>query len=489
MKKIKLNELLNVIKRYKIINKKNIVIDGITDSSTEIKKDYLFVCIKGFSFDGHDFINDAIKRGAVAVLAAKKVQVPEGIVLIVVDNTKEMFYKIIDYCYSSDKKGMRIFGITGTKGKTTVSYMIGAIINKAMKKSVSIIGTVAYKIGSKILDSKNTTPSNLMIHKLLHVSAVRGIKNMVMEVSSHALDQDRVRNIFFDIVIVTNVTRDHFDYHGNYRNYLRAKLKIVDHLKNGGTLVVNADDKSARYFIEKAKSKKAKILTYSMDKKSDIKVVSSEINIKKMTAQIMIKNKIYDIKSKLIGEHNLHNIMASIGATMGLSRVDKIINVLNKFKGVKGRMQVIYNRGFTVIVDYAHNADSLRETLITLNKIKTGRIIVVFGAGGNRDKGKRPVMGAIAERFADVVYVTSDNPRFENPKSIINDILSGMKGNIKIYAIENRKKAIYRAINIADKNDIVLLAGKGHEAYQEIKGKKYPFEDGKIALQAIKELK
>ncbi len=490
MKKIKLNKILKIIKKYQIFNKnKDVFINGIADSSAEVKTGYLFVCIKGFSYDGHDFANDAIRKGAAAVLSLKKITVPKDVPLIIVDDTKKTFYKIIDYCYSGSKKNMKIFGITGTKGKTTVSYMIADIIKKVLKKEVSVIGTIAYKIGNRIYDSKNTTPSNLVIHKFLYESAVKGIKNVVMEVSSHALDQDRIKNIYLDVAIITNVTRDHFDYHGNYKNYLKAKLKIIDYLKPGGILVVNIDDKSSKYFIEKAKNKGAKIITYSINKESDIKVIKSGIDIKKMEAQIKVLNKIYNIKSKLIGEHNLHNIMASIGATIVFAETEKIIDILNKFKGVKGRMEVIYNRNFTVIVDYAHNADSLKETLITLNKIKTGRIILVFGAGGNRDKGKRPVMGSIAERFADIVVVTSDNPRFENPGSIINDILSGMKGTIKTYVIENRKKAIYKAINLADKNDIVLLAGKGHEVYQEIKGKKYPFEDGKIALQAIKDLK
>lgn len=490
MKKIKLYEMLNLIKKYKIINRnKNIVINGITDSSEEVKIGYLFACIKGLSYDGHDFINVAIKKGATVILASKNIKVPESVSAVIVKDTKKTFYKITDYYYFDSKKNMKIFGITGTKGKTTVSYMIGDIIKNVTKKDISIIGTIAYKIGKKIYDSRNTTPSNLLIHKLIQSSLIKGIKNIIMEVSSHALDQDRVRNILFDVVIITNVTRDHFDYHGNYRNYLKAKLKIVNYLKKGGVLVVNIDDKSSKYFINKAKNKKAKIITYSMNKKSDIRVVDSEINIKKMHAQIMINNKIYHIKSKLIGEHNLHNIMASIGATSDFIKIDKIINTLNKFSGVKGRMEVVYNKNFTVVVDYAHNADSLKETLITLNKIKTGNIIVVFGAGGNRDKGKRPVMGAVAERFADVAIITSDNPRMENPMNIINDILSGMKGNIKIYVIENRKKAIYKAIKMADDNDIVLLAGKGHETYQDIKGKKYPFEDGKIALQAIKDLK
>ncbi|MBP7792173.1 MAG: UDP-N-acetylmuramoyl-L-alanyl-D-glutamate--2,6-diaminopimelate ligase [Candidatus Goldbacteria bacterium] len=490
MKKIKLKEILEIIGKYKIINKnEDVRIKDVTDSSAEVKPGCLFVCIKGFSRDGHDFVNDAIKRGAAAILSSKEMQVPVKIPLIIVRDTKETLYRIIDYFYSESKRNVKIFGITGTKGKTTVSYMIGEIIKKAMGEDVSIIGTIAYKIGNKIYDSGNTTPSNLIIHRLIHETVEKKIKNVVMEVSSHALDQDRIKNVFFDVVVITNVTRDHFDYHGNYENYLNAKLKIVDHLKKGGVLVVNVDDESSGRFIKKAKNRKAKIITYGMDKKADIKVINSKISIKNMRARIMIKNRIYEINSNLIGEHNLHNIMASIGAVMDSIKVKKIIRALTEFKGVKGRMEVVYNKDFTVIVDYAHNTDSLKETLITLNKIKTGRIIVVFGAGGNRDKGKRPEMGAVAERFADVIFVTSDNPRFENPKNIINDVLSGMKGNVKVYAVENRKKAIYKAIKMADKNDIVLLAGKGHETYQEINGVKYPFRDDKTALQAIKDLK
>lgn len=489
MKTIRLNKILDIIKKYKIINYKNILINGIAESSNDVQKGYIFVCIKGSSYDGHNFVNEAIKKGAVAILALKEVKVPEYVPLIIVKDTKEMLFKITDCYYSDVKKNIKIYGITGTKGKTTVSYMIGDIIKSGMKKDVAVIGTIAYKIGNKIYASKNTTPSNLVIHKLIAESARKNIKNIIMEVSSHALDQERVKNINFDVAIITNVTRDHFDYHGNYKNYLRAKLKIIDNLKKGGILVVNIDDKSSQYFIDKAKTKKAKIVTYSINKDSDIRIVKSDINVKRMDAQIKIKNKIYNIKSKLIGEHNLHNIMASIGATYNFINIKNIINVLNKFKGVKGRMEVVYNKDFTVIVDYAHNADSLKETLMTLNKIKTGKIITLFGAGGNRDKGKRPVMGAVAERFSDVLIVTSDNPRFEEPMDIIKDILSGIKGNVKIFAIKNRRQAIYKAIKIADKKDIVLLAGKGHEVYQEIKGNKYPFEDGKIALQAIKELK
>jgi len=489
MKTIKLNNILNVIKKYKIINYKNILINGIAESSNDVQKGNIFICIKGSSYDGHNFINEAIKKGAAAVIALKEVKVPGNIPLIIVKDTKETLFKITDYYYSDVKKNIKIYGITGTKGKTTVSYMIGDIIKKGIKKDVTIIGTIAYKIGNKIYESKNTTPSNLTIHKLIAESARKNIKNIIMEVSSHALDQERIKNINFDVAIITNVTRDHFDYHHDYKNYLKAKLKIVNNLKKGGTLVVNIDDKSSQYFIEKAKSKKAKIVTYSINKDSDIKIFKSDINIKRMLAQIKIKNKIYNIKSKLIGEHNLHNIMASIGASYNFINMKKIINVLNKFKGVKGRMEVIYNKDFLVIVDYAHNADSLKETLITLNKIKKGKIITLFGAGGNRDKGKRPIMGAVAERFSDVLIVTSDNPRFEEPMEIIKDILIGTKGNVKIFAIKNRRQAIYKAIKIAEKKDIVLLAGKGHEVYQEIKGKKYPFEDGKIALRAIKELK
>jgi UDP-N-acetylmuramyl-tripeptide synthetase len=365
--------------------------------------------------------------------------------------------------------------------------MLAAALEKADGKPVSIIGTVAYKIGKKVYESKNTTPSNLVLHKLIEESVNKGARRVIMEVSSHALDQGRIKNIMFDTAVVTNVTRDHFDYHKTFANYLAAKLKITDNLKRGGRLVVNLDDKSAGKFIKKAKGRK--IITYSINKAAAVKTEDYTVSIKGMEINLSVCGRPMHLKSGLVGEHNIHTLMAAAGAALGRAGLKDIKEALSGFKGVKGRMQAVYNRDFTVIVDFAHTAGSLEETLKALGRVKKGRIITVFGAGGNRDKGKRPMMGAAAEALSDIVIVTSDNPRFEEPAAIIRDILAGMKGRVKTYVEVKREKAVKKAVRLAQKNDIILLAGKGHETYQSIKGRNYPYDDEHAALRAIEELK
>jgi UDP-N-acetylmuramoyl-L-alanyl-D-glutamate--2,6-diaminopimelate ligase len=283
------------------------------------------------------------------------------------------------------------------------------------------------------------------------------------------------------------VTRDHFDYHKNFANYLAAKLKIMDSLKRGGRLVVNLDDASAGKFIKKAKGRE--IITYSIKKAAEIRTVRYTAGIRGMEIQLSACGKPLCIKSGLVGEHNIHNLMAAAGAALGEAGLKDIEAALSKFRGVKGRMQAVYNREFTVIVDFAHTAGSLEETLKALAAVKKGRIITVFGAGGNRDKGKRPMMGAAAEALSDIVILTSDNPRFEEPAQIIREILAGMKGRVKTYVEVKREKAVKKAVSLAQKNDIILLAGKGHETYQSIKGRNYPYDDEHAALRAIKEQK
>jgi UDP-N-acetylmuramoyl-L-alanyl-D-glutamate--2,6-diaminopimelate ligase len=346
---------------------------------------------------------------------------------------------------------------------------------------------VAYKIGKKIYESKNTTPSNLVLHKLIAEAAEKGIRDVVMEISSHALDQERAKNIGLDTAVVTNVTRDHFDYHKTFENYLKAKLKIVNALKPGGTLVVNLDDKNAGVFIKRAG--KRKVITCSISKKADIRALKYYFDVKGMDLQLDVMGSALKLETNLVGEHNAHNIMTAIGAACKTVSLKNIKKAMEGFRGVKGRMQAVYNREFTVIVDFAHTAGSLEETLKALNKVKKARVITVFGAGGNRDKGKRPMMGEVAERLSDVVIVTSDNPRFEKPVEIIKDVLAGFKGRVKTYVEEKRQKAVRLAIKIARRGDIVLLAGKGHETYQDIGGVKYPYDDEHEALRAIKEMR
>jgi UDP-N-acetylmuramoyl-L-alanyl-D-glutamate--2,6-diaminopimelate ligase len=488
MKAAKLKDVLKSAGSFKILQgSEDVLIKSIEETSSDVKPGALFVCVKGISADGHDFAQDAVNRGAAALLVDRITGIKGEAAVIYVKDTKAALYKITEACYGAAKKKAVITGVTGTKGKTTVTYMIAAVLQAALKKPVSVIGTVAYKIGNKVYESKNTTPSNLVLHKLIEESVNKGAKYIVMEVSSHALDQARIKNIMLDTAVVTNVTRDHFDYHKTFENYLAAKLKIADNLKSNGVMVVNLDDKSAGKFIKRAKGRR--LITYSMNKAASVKTVDYTVSIKGMEINLIVRKKPVHLKSGLVGEHNIHNLMAAAGAALGAAGLKDVKSALSKFKGVKGRMQAVYNGDFTVIVDFAHTAGSLEETLKALGKVKKGRIITVFGAGGNRDKGKRPMMGAVAEALSDIVVVTSDNPRFEKPMEIIKDVLAGMKGQVKTYVEEKREKAVKKAIRLARHGDIVLLAGKGHETYQDINGKKLLYDDEHAALRAIEGLK
>ncbi len=488
MRRIKIKELLLRAGTYRVISGTDeTAVNGIEESSGEVKPGRVFVCVKGLSADGHDFAPAAAGRGAAVIIADRPIKVKGKAAIIYVKDSRDTLFKITHAFYAAVKKKVKVTGVTGTKGKTTVTYMIAAMLEAEFKKPVAVIGTVAYRIGKKIYKSNNTTPSNLVLHKLIAEAAGRGIKNVVMEISSHALDQERAKNIGLDAAVVTNVTRDHFDYHKTFEKYLAAKLKIVKAVKRGGALVLNLDDKNAGAFIKRAGGRK--VITCSLSKKADIRTFKYYFDVRGMELQLDVMGCPLKLETKLVGEHNAHNIMTAIGAACGIVSLKNIRKALEAFRGVKGRMQAVYNRDFTVIVDFAHTAGSLEETLKALNKVKKARVITVFGAGGNRDKGKRPMMGAVAERLSDVVIVTSDNPRFEEPLEIIKDILAGISGRVLNYVEEKREKAVRLAVKIARKGDIILLAGKGHETYQDIKGKKWPYDDEHEALRAIKEIR
>ncbi|HRU40084.1 MAG TPA: UDP-N-acetylmuramoyl-L-alanyl-D-glutamate--2,6-diaminopimelate ligase, partial [Candidatus Goldiibacteriota bacterium] len=355
---------------------------------------------KGLTADGHDFIPEALSKGASAVLAERKIRTGAASLAVAAD-TRKALKKIAFFMYGKNLKKAKITGVTGTKGKTTVSYMIASVLEASGRGPVSVIGTVGYRIGKKVYEAKNTTPSNLVLLKLIDESVRKNAREIVMEISSHALDQGRVDNIPLDTAVMTNVTRDHFDYHKNFKNYLAAKLKIVSCLKKNGLLVVNLDDKNADKFIGLAKGRR--VCGYSMRRKACVKASGFEPSIKGSKLEVKARGEAIRVDSGLIGEHNAHNLMAAIAATAGKVRPGIIGRALSSFKGVKGRMQAVYNKRFTVVVDFAHTPGSLEETLKALETVKRGRIITVFGAGGNRDKGKRPLMGAAAEDKSDIV--------------------------------------------------------------------------------------
>jgi UDP-N-acetylmuramyl-tripeptide synthetase len=464
------------------------VIRNVAESSSGVKRGDVFVCVKGFSADGHDFVSQAAAKGASCLVVSRDIKrnFKGKLCVIKVADTREALFTVTEIFYAEDKKKIRIIGITGTKGKTTISYLVHAMLKEYTGKEMAVIGTVAYRIGNKVYESKNTTPSNLTIHRLIREAVNKKIKYLVIEVSSHALDQDRLRNIKLDTAVITNVTRDHFDYHKTFENYLKAKLKVIGLVRKGGTMVVNLDDPNAQDFINNAKKAGLKVITCSLAKRSDIRANKYDITTAGMKMDLTVMGKKTAVRSLLIGAHNASNILCAIGAVVQYAGMAGIKRALQDFKGVAGRMEVVYNENFTVIVDYAHTHDGLEKILESLNGIKKGRIITVFGAGGNRDRGKRPLMGEVAERLSDEVIVTSDNPRFEKPEEIINDIMSGIKNKSLVKVEPDRRLAVEYAVRNAGLDDIVLIAGKGHEQYQEIKGIKYPFDDRKEAVKIIK---
>ncbi len=492
MKPMKLAQLLAVAPGWKLLQGDiDLKVKGVAETASTLKKGEIFICVKGYAKDGHDFAKEAVKRGAVALIVERPVDAGGKTTVIRVPDSKAAMFAITDLFYADAKKKLKIIGVTGTKGKTTVTYLVEAILKEKHKKDCAVLGTIGFKIGRKIYKADNTTPSNITIHRLLAEAADKGIKYAIIESSSHALDQGRLKNISFDAAVMTNVTRDHFDYHGNFRNYLAAKLIIVkENLKKGGLLAVNADSKGAKEFIKAGQSKKAEIIRYAVKNKAEISLLKHKLDIDGMNFELMVQKRVRAFfTSILVGQHNIYNIMAAIAATSRMVDIKSAVMAIKKFTTVKGRLDKIYSNEFNVIVDFAHTPDSLEQILRTLNELKKGRIITVFGAGGERDRGKRPMMGAAVEKYADLMIVTSDNPRSEDPASIITEVMAGVKNKDKALMAVDRGEAIRMAVKAAKKDDIILLAGKGHEEYQIIGDTKFDFNDAKEALKAIKELR
>ncbi|MFP4465574.1 MAG: UDP-N-acetylmuramoyl-L-alanyl-D-glutamate--2,6-diaminopimelate ligase [Candidatus Goldiibacteriota bacterium] len=485
---MKIKDILEGI-RYKVEQGTDeAFVSGIEESSEQIKKGSAFFCIRGFKTDGHIFAAEAARKKAGAVIVEKKTAVRDkNINIIRVANTKKALLKAVEKIYADDRRKVSVIGITGTNGKTTVSYIADAMIKSKTHGENTVIGTVGYKIGNKKYPAATTTPSNLVVNKIIRRSAEKKIKNIIMEVSSHALSQGRVENIKFDAAVITNITRDHIDYHRTRNNYIRSKLKIISKIKDGGILVLNRDDSSFVPAMKEAEKKGVKVITFSFGKKADIRVLKHKSGLNGSEFILETEGKQYPFKTRLIGEHNISNIMAAAGVVCDKVNIKDMQKAVKKFEAVKGRMETIETEKCRVIVDFAHTPDSMKKVLQKLRALGSGKIITVFGAGGNRDKGKRMIMGKIAGDFSDRIIVTSDNPRDEKPENIIKDIVSGIKQKEKFKIESNRRKAIRLGVKNAGEKDIVVILGKGHETYQEIKGKRYPFDDIFEAEKAVKD--
>ena len=485
---MKLSQLLKDLEPVEISGEINKEIKGISYNSESIKEGDLFVAIAGFAKDGHDFIEEAIKNGAAAVLTQRKVKSHGRFTQIIVPQTREALARISSNFYDSPTTGLTLTGITGTNGKTTTAFLIDAVLRFAGEKT-SIITTIESYILNKKIHFDRTTPGSLELNKFSRDSIKSGADFLTMEVSSHAVDLHRIDFLDFDFFIFTNLTQDHLDYHENMQNYFNTKkrlfVKEFRGLYSGKGAVINADDIYGKQLLDLTD---LKTLSYSvLSKNTDIKAENISSSTTGIEMDVSIKDKgIIKIKSMLCGYFNVYNILASIGACVFLN-IDKdtIQKGIEMMSGVNGRFEKIKEiEDFTVIVDYAHTPDGLENILKTAGSILTSgsRIITVFGCGGDRDKTKRSIMGSIAGKESDFLIITSDNPRTEDPLSIISMIENGVKksGNKNYLKMEDRASAIEKALNTAVKNDIVIIAGKGHEDYQEFNGRRIYFSDQKI---------
>jgi UDP-N-acetylmuramoyl-L-alanyl-D-glutamate--2,6-diaminopimelate ligase len=485
---MKLNELLEKIQISNFTGDKEKNIQGISYTSKTVQKDHLFAALKGEKSDGHDYIQEALDKRAAAVLSERAV--PENFkkTWIQVKNAREALALMAAAFHSNPSKKLKVVGITGTKGKTTITYLIENILKKA-RCSPGVIGTISYRGPEMEISAERTTPEAPDLQNMIKDMLTKGATHCLIEVSSHSLELNRVTGIDFDVVIFTNLSGEHLDYHISMENYFEAKKKLFKNGTAQKTAVVNIDDQWGKKLTSHVSGK---LITYGMNSGANVRTEKVVFTEKGITFSIKHPEGFMTISSPLPGKPNLYNILASTAAALALKISDSAIKEgIQSLSGVPGRFEKIENsQGLNIFVDYAHTDDALKNLLETAREICTKKIILVFGAGGDRDKGKRPRMGKIAGKLADWTILTSDNPRSENPHLIISDIKNGINesGAHKYEVQPDRKKAIKKALAIGEKGDFILIAGKGHETYQVIENKVYPFDDREVVREVLSEM-
>lgn len=470
---MQLSELVTAIdgESYKM---KEIEIKSIEFDSRKVKPGALFIAVKGEEFNGNNFIDNAIKNGAVAVVTQK--EKPAGLPQIVVQDTRAAMGKLARRFYG-DFADVTKIGITGTNGKTTTSFLLYSILENANKKP-GLIGTIYY-IGKTKVKAERTTPESLDIFKLIDQFRKDGAKAVVMEVSSHALSLKRVDDIRFHIAVFTNLSQDHLDFHRTFENYKAAKMRIFSLLKKGGFAIFNLDDPVSKV-IELMDLENS--VSYGVENRGDIFAEIIKDSIDGLNVDVIYKEQRYRINSNLIGKFNVYNILAAFATGVAMDiNTEIVIRGIEKLKSIRGRMERVVDN---IFVDFAHTPSAIEKVLMSLKQYTCGKLIIVFGCGGDRDKEKRPKMGAIASRLADFTIITSDNPRKESPKSIIEDIEKGMN-NSYYKVIEDRREAIRYAMSAKKKNDILIVTGKGHEEHQIIGDKTIEFDDAGIIRECF----
>ncbi|WP_270181785.1 UDP-N-acetylmuramoyl-L-alanyl-D-glutamate--2,6-diaminopimelate ligase [Alkalihalobacillus sp. CinArs1] len=483
---MRLDDLLHALFTYKKLGSENPEITSVESDNRTVTEGSLFVCIPGYTVDGHDFAEDAVKKGAAAIVAQKEMKL--SVPVIVVKDTHRALAELANHYYQNPTQAFNLIGVTGTNGKTTVSHLIEKV-HRDQNQKTGLIGTINIKIGDEEFETKNTTPEPLLLQKQFANMRDHGVKTAVMEVSSHALTLGRVRGCDYDIAVFTNLTQDHLDYHGTMEEYRQAKGLLFSQLGNTydtgkkKVAILNADDPAS---LEYEKMTSAHIFTYGIDQEADVKAVDISFSATGTEFQLITHEGVKEVNIKLTGKFSVYNALAAIAAchAAGIS-LDDTLKSLGEIQGVPGRFELVdEGQNFPVIVDYAHTPDSLENVLTTVKEMAKGNVYAVVGCGGDRDRTKRPLMAKIATKVADTTVLTSDNPRSEDPERILDDMVDGVDGHY--VRITDRAEAIAYAIDHATEGDVVLIAGKGHETYQIIGEHVYDFDDREVARQAIK---
>ena len=481
---MKLNDLLKNIKPLNIVGNTDKDIEGINIDSRKIEQGHLFVAMKGTQTDGHKFIEKAIELGASAVLLEDMPAetAEKDITYIQVKSTEDAVGKVATTFYGDPSHQLKLVGVTGTNGKTTVATLLYNMFRKFGHK-VGLLSTVCNYIDDKEVPASHTTPDPIELNALLARMVAEGCEYAFMECSSHAIHQRRIGGLKFAGGLFTNLTRDHLDYHKTFENYRNAKKMFFDDLSKDAFAIINADDKNGMVMVQNCK---AKIKTYSTKRMADFRARILECHFEGMYLEVDGK----EVGVQFIGKFNVSNLLAVYGTAIMLGKkAEDILVALSTLKNVNGRLEPIASpEGYTAIVDYAHTPDALENVLMAIHEVldgKGGNVFTVCGAGGNRDKGKRPLMALEAVKRSDKVILTSDNPRNEDPQAIIDDMLAGLDTTQKkkVLSITDRKEAIRTACMMAQKGDVILIAGKGHETYQEINGVKHHFDDHEVVRE------
>lgn len=501
---MELKRLIEGVETFRIAGELHGDVSGVCFAADQCGRDSMFVAVPGLKNDGHQFIDEAISRGARFIIHEKELHFKAPITAVQVTDSRKALGIISRNFFDHPSAGLTLIAVTGTNGKTTISYLLESIFREAGFKC-GVLGTINYRYGDKICGAPNTTPESYEMHKVLRAMADEGVTHVVAEVSSHAVDLKRVDACDFDLGIFTNLTRDHLDYHLTMENYYQAKKRLFSEIlthsakKYPQKMVVNADDPWGRRILREVSQPG---LAYGIENECAVRAISHELSLKGINARLDLAGESFSIASPLIGKFNLYNILAAVGAAFILQIDPAVIQRgIEKMPNVPGRLEPVDSAAGSIFVDYAHTDDALRSVLQNLTELKKKKIITVFGCGGNRDRGKRPLMGEAATHYSDLTIITSDNPRMEDPLAIIAEIEQGvdkskvkkkeigkfqLNGEVRIYmVVPDRRKAIEAAIRVAEKDDIILIAGKGHEDYQILGSEKIPFDDRVVVKQIL----